>query len=62
MENPKVEVNTEGEREVFRTFAQLYPHEAAECNWPEFVKMTREVAGVEIPEDDIRRMLKKTEA
>ena len=45
---------------AFSTFAQCYPHEAAEMDWERFVKVTREVNPV-IPEDEIRRLLRETE-
>ncbi len=56
----KIEINTEQEREVFRTFASAYPHEAADMNWPEFYLMVKEV-NPEVTEDMVREMLKRME-
>jgi hypothetical protein len=54
----KIEVTNDLERNAFRSFAEIYPHEAAECNWPEFVAMVRSKKPG-IPEEAIRRLLRR---
>lgn len=55
----KVAITTPQEREAFRSFAMIYPHEAAECNWTEFVLMNKEL-NPEITEEAIMEILWRT--
>ena len=59
MENPAVEITNALERNAFRTFAEIYPHEAAECNFPEFAAMCRE-KNPAITDEAIREILRHT--
>lgn len=43
---------------VFRIFAKLHPVEAAESDWPAFVRVVREENEV-ITEEEIRQLLKE---
>jgi hypothetical protein len=49
------------EQIAFEMFAEVYPHEAAEMDWPRFVAYTQSKNPL-IPESEIRRLLKETEA
>jgi hypothetical protein len=55
----KVEITNELERDAFRTFAEIYPHEAAECNFEEFAAFVR-TKNPAIPDEAIRRLLAET--
>jgi hypothetical protein len=55
----KVEITSELERDAFRTFAEIYPHEAAECNFEEFAASVRS-KNPAIPDNEIRRILRQT--
>jgi hypothetical protein len=48
------------EQMAFEMFAEVYPHEAAEMDWPAFVAYTQSKNPL-IPEGEIRRLLKETE-
>jgi len=61
MPEPKVDISTPQERAAFRIFADLHPVEAADCNWPEFFAMVREM-NPRITEDALKEMLKKLES
>lgn len=51
----------EAEKWAFETFARIYPHEAAELDWPRFVAFTQDKAPG-ITEEQIRICLAETAA
>jgi hypothetical protein len=44
---------------AFEMFADAYPHEAAEADWPRFVAYVQKVNPA-IPESEVRRLLEVT--
>lgn len=49
------------EEMAFEMFAHAYPHEAAEADWPAFVRYTQKV-NPEISEEAVREILQRTAA
>lgn len=45
---------------AFEMFAEVYPHEAAEADWSQFVAYTRKRVGWEMSEEAICEILAKT--